>query len=676
MASPRFIGIRDVVDPYKGLQDSVSKVGDIYRQYDKDAQEAQRIRNEEARQNERLEMARATHNQQQEKYAEEQRRNEVIRGFDPEKQIENYGIPERFIPEINKPEQQVRDYYSRTPLIAAGNGAEGTQARQQVEESFPALRAQARSEAFDATTAQRQGLDYLISQGVPAGDAVAIVQARTLGQSSIADKAKAIADQAKDADDRAWEQAKLQKDILVAQIRNNKPSTSGGTGSNTGSSSGVTPVTAAAVNKAIKDLTPVIGDGAFWWSGDATTVAGNVNASIREINTKRQAHNEQVALGKIDAPRMPLVSFEEGVNWLTETAEVGGNVEFKTPGSVKTFLEDRASQRDFNTAVKAAEKGKGRAGEPITGADIQSIMPQRTVVPPIDDVIRSRVTASYAKLFPEVFPKPTSATTSIPRPSNAPADGGAGTGTNSKTGDSSTTEGEPNIIAGTLNRVPTDNEDPASKQTQQANSRGVRLPYNAESPTSAQAAINTAVTRLEEIQTILAGPDLGWGGKKKLREEAKTIRDSLTQLPDRDRIFEAIRGNADQAKEQGAKEKAQAQEEQKSRESIINEAIKIKERLATGTLPPYLQKVENDRLQQLEQSFPDLKDSSSIGKQEFGNYISDLETRIKHRSAPGRGWGSSITLPKLQQELDEAVRAGKIPEKKKTHPRGASLFVR
>ena len=25
MASPRFIGIRDVVDPYRGLQDSVSK---------------------------------------------------------------------------------------------------------------------------------------------------------------------------------------------------------------------------------------------------------------------------------------------------------------------------------------------------------------------------------------------------------------------------------------------------------------------------------------------------------------------------------------------------------------------------------------------------------------------------------------------------------------------------
>ena len=38
------------------------KVGDIYRQYDKDVQEADRIRNEEARQNERLAMDRATHN--------------------------------------------------------------------------------------------------------------------------------------------------------------------------------------------------------------------------------------------------------------------------------------------------------------------------------------------------------------------------------------------------------------------------------------------------------------------------------------------------------------------------------------------------------------------------------------------------------------------------------------
>ena len=179
MASSRFIGIRDVVDPYKGLQDSVSKVGDIYRQYNKDVQEAdrirneeERIRNEEARQNERLAMDRATHKQQQDKYAEEQRRNEVIRGFDPERQVENYGIPERFIPEISKREEQVRDYYSRAPLIAAGSGEAGTQARQQVEESLGTARTAARAEAFDATTAQRQGLDYLISQGVPAGDAV------------------------------------------------------------------------------------------------------------------------------------------------------------------------------------------------------------------------------------------------------------------------------------------------------------------------------------------------------------------------------------------------------------------------------------------------------------------------------------------------------------------------
>lgn len=614
MSGPRFIGIRDVVDPYKGLQDSVSKVGDIYRQYNKDIQEADRIRNEEARQNERLAMDRATHKQQQEKYAEEQRRNEVIRGFDPESQIKNYGIPERFIPEISKRDEQVRDYYSRAPLIAAGSGEAGTQARQQVEESLGTARTAARAEAFDATTAQRQGLDYLISQGVPASEAVSIVQARTLGQSSIADKEKAIAAQVKDENDRAQEVAKLQKDILVAQIRSNKGSTSGSTTSGkTGSGSDVIKENFDVVGikpedqyKATENFKKIIGDGFnsegfFGWTGNATNAVNSIVASVTELNNATAVHNENVTLGKTKGELRKYIDFNDAVKWVGGTAKKGSNIKLTSPGELKVFIEDTAKRRDFSEAANKAREldakkkaeeldGEKKAGGFLTGADIAAFMPQRIAVPPVNQVVLASITSSYAKLFPEVFPKPPSATTPIARPSNAPA----GEEVDSKTDTKSAADGKPNIIGGTLNNAQASEQ---SEQSKQPISREVLLPFN-EPKTSTQADINSTVTRLAEIQRILAGPDLGWGGKKKLREEGKIIRDSLAQLPVRDRVFEAIRGNADQAKEQGAKEKAQAQEEQKRKESEEKEIQQIRERLS-GNLSPTVERINKDRLQEL-----------------------------------------------------------------------------
>lgn len=667
MASPRFIGIRDVVNPYRGLQDSVSKVGDIYRQYSKDVQEADRIRNEEARQNERLAMDRATHKQQQDKYAEEQRRNEVIRGFDPEKQIENYGIPERFIPEISKRDEQVRDYYSRAPLIAAGSGEAGTQARQQVEESLGTARTVARAEAFDATTAQRQGLDYLISQGVPASEAVAIVQARTLGQLSHTDKHAAIVAQAKAEDDHAMELAKIWKDIARSQISANKGSTSGSTTSGkTGSSTDIIKENFNDVGiklkdqeNAVKSFKTIIGDGFnsegfFGWTGNATNAVNSIVASVTELNNETADHNKSVILGKTKGELRKYIDFNDAVKWVGGTAKKGSNIKLTNPGELKVFIEDTAKRRDFSEAANKAREleakkkageldGEKKAGGFLTGDDIKASMPQRIAVPPVNQVVLASITSSYANMFPEVFPKPPSATTPIPRPSNATADEEV----DSKTDTKSTADGKPNIIGGTLNNVQ------ASEQPKQPISREVLLPYSTESPTSAQVNINSGVARLAEIQTILADPSLSKTEKKEHYQEAKIIRDSLTQLPERDRIFETIRGNADQAKEQAAKEKAQAQEEQKSRESIINESLKIRERLAADDLSPTAERINKDRLQYLEQSFPLPKDSTSP---EFENYISDLETRINHRSAPGRGWLSSITLPKLQQELDEAKR--------------------
>ena len=117
---------------------------------------------------------------------------------------------------------------------------QGTQARQQVEESLGTARTAARAEAFDATTAQRQGLDYLISQGVPASEAVSIVQARTLGQLSHTDKHAAMVAQAfKARMIMLWNWLNMKKIYESDQVAN-KDSTSGSTtNGKTGSSTNV-----------------------------------------------------------------------------------------------------------------------------------------------------------------------------------------------------------------------------------------------------------------------------------------------------------------------------------------------------------------------------------------------------------------------------------------------------
>ena len=95
-------------------------------------------------------------------------------------------------------------------------------------------------------------------------------------------------------------------------------------------------------------------------------------------------------------------------------------------------------------------------------------MPQRLVVPPVNQVVLASVTSSYAKMFPEVFPKPPSATTPIPRPSNTTADGEV----DSKTDTKSAADGKPNIIGGTLNAQASEQ----SEQAKQPISREVLLP--------------------------------------------------------------------------------------------------------------------------------------------------------------------------------------------------------
>lgn len=573
MASPRFIGVRDVVDPYKGLQDSVSKVGDIYRQYDKDVQEAQRLRNEEARQNERLEMARATHQQQQEKYAEEQRRNEVIRGFDPEKQIENYGIPERFIPEINKRDEQVRDYYSRAPLIAAGSGAEGTQARQQVEGSLGT----ARTQAFDATTAQRQGLEYLISQGVPVADAAALVQSRTIGKQSLADRQSALATVVKEENDYALELAKI-------QAKGQGSGTSGKTGS-----SSITPenfeafkITPEQQAKALKQFDAIIGDGfmaSVGLTGDATRTVQDITAAVNTINNDVAKYNEQAY--KIPGAELrDYVSFDDAVGWVGATAKVGGDVKFKDYGSMKTYLEDMsARQTTSNVANRVRAAEAKRKATTIT-------LPERILAPPIDDVVLSKVTADYARLFPEVFPQAASAgasTTTIPRPG---------------------TDGEVNReTGGTRNRV-------LASEQQQPISRDVLLPYG-QPQTPVEVDINNAVARMAELQSGLANPNLSQTERRELYQEAKTIRDSLRQLPDSDRIFENISGNARQIRIQSAQDQARAQEEQ-SRRELSSEQIQQLRELLAGNLSPTVRRINEDRLQQLLQAYPDLEESISV----------------------------------------------------------------
>lgn len=648
MTNPRFIGIRDVIDPYKGLQDSVAKVGDIYRQYNKDAQEAERIRNQEARENKRLEMdmeqlkmgrdrlemdreqlgmgkeqlgfdrerlgfERTDQQIAADERAEQQRIKDVTRNFDPYKTIENYGISEKFVPKLNELDQQVWDYHNKKTFDTQ---EEAEQARMGVENSLRGLR----GGAVDRDVAKRQYVEYLRRQGVPIERAVVLAEASTSGYGSHAEMATKLQQQAKAEDDRAIELAKIQGNLLGKAI-----SDSGIIPENFSS----TEVTPEEIGTAVKNLEKIIEDGfsvfGVGWSGDATRAVNNVSYAVNEINRERSAHNEQVRLGKIQADLMPLVSFQEGVNWLTATAKVGNDVEFTSPGAVKTFLKDRASQRDFSNVGELIRKQESRAGGIgtgrgglVTGADVLANMPQRIAVPPVEQVVLDRIKASYATMFPGAFPQATSRPEAPP--SEGPADGGVNAGTGSGANDRGITPpadggGEPNIIGGTRTVAPVPEQPP--QQSQQPISRDILLPYS-QPKTPIEADINDVVIRMREIQNSLADPSLSskvkfYTGKGEFYKEGRTILDSLKHLPDSDRILEALRTNARQAELESKQTQASAKEEQERIERAAVEAKQIEKRLASN-ISPALRSIDEDRLQQLLEVYPDLKDPANVNR--------------------------------------------------------------
>lgn len=664
MTSPRFIGIRDVIDPYKGLQDSVAKVGDIYRQYNKDAQEAERLRNQEARENKRLEMdmeqlemgknrlemdreqlgmGRERLGFDRERFgfertaqqiaaaerAEQQRIKDVTRNFDPYQTIENYGISEKFIPRLNELDQQVRDYYNKKTFETQ---KEAEQARLGVENSLRALR----GGAIDRDVAKRQYVEYLRRQGVPIERAVVLAEASTSGYGSQAEIAANLQEQAEAEDKRAVELAKIQGNLLGKAISANRASTSGSTsGSKSGSTStgiekenfsdlGIAP---ADIAKAKKEYGEVLGRG-MGWTENPTKAVNYIRDAVTTANEKRLQHNKQVTLGKKVGELLPLIPFNDAVGWVGSTAEIGGNVSPRNFGEMLTFIEDTASRRDFSNAANRAREQESKA-EPastsgasrsvLTGADVQSIMPQRTVVPPVEQVVLDRIKASYATMFPGAFPQAAPTTEAAPRPealpSGGPADREVDTITGSGTNDRGIAPpadggGEPNIIGGTRTVAPV----PVPEQPQQPISRDILLPYR-QPQTPIEADINDVVSRMGEIQKSLAGPSLGWvwGGKKELRQEAKTIRDSLKYLPDSDRILEAVRTNARQAELESKQTQALAKEEQERTERAAVEVKQIEKRLASN-VSPALRSIDEDRLQQLLEVYPDLKDPANVNR--------------------------------------------------------------
>lgn len=138
----------------------------------------------------------------------------------------------------------------------------------------------------------------------------------------------------------------------------------------------------------------------------------------------------------------------------------------------------------------------------------------------------------------------------------------------------------------------------------------VLLPYG-QPRTSVEADINDAVIRMAELQRGLANPSLSPAERRNLYQEAEVIRDSLRQLPDSDRIFENISGNARQIRMQSAQDQAQAREEQNRRELSTEQIQQLRELLA-GSLSPTVRRINEDRLQQLLRAYPDLEEPTPV----------------------------------------------------------------
>ena len=358
MTGPRMIGIKDTINPYEGLQESVSKVGDIYRNYENDQRNAEK------------------HAREMEVYQRQQ--DEAKRQENARNYLKDYKV------EVGGADFVGLDEDTRTAVIEAERKAFEALGPNATPEQYQALSSDLvarRAKLATAEEVQSRMLNDLVKNGVDP-QAAAILSANESSKYQSIDKMQAsLAEQAKLDNERADNIAKSIIDYQKA-LNNEKSNTSVSNG--TGVKLGVGESEFDFDTSMMEFLKDRIG------SWDAKDAANNIRMAVTEFNARRALE---------DPPKPPVSagSFAAVVANAVTSGQLNNEAIYKSPGEWVHAFDEFASRSGVDNAFSRGyrslpENLQATLNNYLNGGS-KSPYPQRS------EVVKMRVDEVYKDLL-------------------------------------------------------------------------------------------------------------------------------------------------------------------------------------------------------------------------------------------------------------------------------------
>lgn len=348
MAGPTLLGIRDVKDPYEGLQDAVKNAGSIYHAYQQETRAAEELRLRQE-QEKALARQRAIDNRfktvEQERvgeehalrlgvYAREEKDRDIYARFTPsDVRLES----EAFDPRVWAQIKQAEDAYAQENLIKQASGGEYLS-----DEELDALYQKNRWSFATAEGVSPVLENYLRSQGASLDTVTSLVSGATRGMASraglVAQEDARVTSEA----DRAQSLRDHASKLLELQV--NLQSRSGGGGGGGGGLAGIPGDISPAEQKAYDDaLYEVLGS-----YNDGPAAIGSIKGGLAGINQLRADRG---------LPPLQLQDINGPVNALTVRKGSFGNSKFAItdPAEFMQYLIDQG----YDTATRVSGRPLG-----------------------------------------------------------------------------------------------------------------------------------------------------------------------------------------------------------------------------------------------------------------------------------------------------------------------------
>lgn len=393
MAGPALTGIRNVDNPYEGLQKAVSEAGSIYNDFRKSTQET-------AAHNARmLESQQATGIY--DKHMEEQARLEgqraFLQGYDPNLGIEGRGISAEANRFADQEEANIDRFYTD-----ARNRGEAVPSQEEIN----AQKMAARKGLIEQETARNLIFDDLIRKGgLTVAEADAAAAARTshygsraamLAREEAREEARVSAYNKRVADDVANVREYLKVVADVNRSNNTGISSGGGSRSSTGAGKDAykgSGVSIADEERFTKFLEGHIGG----WPMDFDTpkAVNNILTGYDEYNRKRE---------ELGIRPLPLSALESFITRNTERGSTLDNTfKFDTAGKVEAELKNRFD-KDPNFGVSVSGAGNNAITRDRMAIDptLQDRALNNTAIAPrsMTELEKQRVQQLYGSILP------------------------------------------------------------------------------------------------------------------------------------------------------------------------------------------------------------------------------------------------------------------------------------